>query len=79
MKTITCVLILLLVAACSQKDDLDGPIPKCKELLSKEGKPYVELAKQRCDAARTFNEKMNNVGCQVLNEWSGCSQMERLH
>jgi len=80
VKFFSVVFFLLLVSACSPKpsDPLDGPIPECKELLSPERKDYVDLATQRCDQARTINEKMNSVGCGVREAWLRCDRSRRL-
>lgn len=68
---------LLTLIACSPQssDPLDGPIPECKELLSPARKAYVALATQRCDQARTMNEKFNSVGCGVREKWLRCSRL----
>jgi hypothetical protein len=72
MKFIEITLLLLLITACSPKDPLDGPIPDCKELLSQEKKVYVSLASERCDQARTMQEKMNSVGCVIKDKLQQC-------
>lgn len=51
---------------------LDGPIPECKVLRSPAGEPYMKAAKEECSKARTFNERMNNVGCQVQDRYTRC-------
>jgi hypothetical protein len=72
MKPMAITLLILLITACSPKDPLDGPIPECKELLSQEKKGYVDLATERCDQARTMQEKMSSVGCVIKDKWQQC-------
>jgi hypothetical protein len=77
MNKIYCLsLLFLLITACSQKDPLDGPIPECVELLSQEKKAYVDQATERCDQARTMDEKLKSVGCTIREKLSAC-QRER--
>ena len=66
------VLLMVLTTGCFAKDPLSGPIPKCDELLSKQRKPYVEMAYKRCDEARTMMEKLNSVGCGIKDKHLQC-------
>ncbi len=78
MRIIGFVYLLLSLSACSPKDPLDGPIPDCKELLSQEKKGYVDLATERCDQARSMQEKMNSIGCGIKDKWQQCDTRRML-
>jgi hypothetical protein len=39
---------------------------------------YVELAKQRCDQARTMEEKMKSVGCVIKDKSNHCKRLSAL-
>lgn len=77
MNKIYCVAVLfLLVTACSPKDPLDGPIPECVELLSQEKKSYLDQATERCDQARTMDEKLKSVGCTIREKSNACQRQK---
>lgn len=52
---------------------LDGPIPSCERLIAMDDpsmKAYRMAAHKECSLARSFQEKLDNVGCQVNNKIS---------
>ncbi len=71
---VTFIAVLATLTGCIP-DPLDGPIPECKELLSPTRKDYVALANQRCDQARTMDEKFKSVGCGVRDKWLLCTRL----
>lgn len=57
----------------AQANILDGPIPSCERLITMDDpamKAYRMAAHKECSLARSFQEKLDNVGCQVNNKIS---------
>ncbi len=77
MKVIVVALFVLFMSACS-KDPLDGAIPECPELLSKERQAYVDEGRKRCEQARTIEEKMKSVGCGIREKFNRCETSRML-
>lgn len=57
----------------AKRNILDGPIPSCERLTAMDDpamKAYRIAAHQECAKARTFQEKLENVGCMVTHKKS---------
>jgi hypothetical protein len=65
---------VVFVSGCG-KDILDGPIPECQLLISDSKIEYVKTAIERCDQARTFEEKMKSVGCAIKDRHHLCKML----
>ncbi|MBH1829304.1 hypothetical protein I5W35_19540 [Stenotrophomonas maltophilia] len=55
----------------AQVNILDGPIPSCERLTAMDDpamKAYRIAAHRECAKARSFQEKMDNVGCMVTHK-----------
>lgn len=52
---------------------LNGPVPRCKVLLSEARTAYREEAKKECDAAQTPEERKKSGGCAVIEYMTYCT------
>lgn len=66
-------------SATSTPNVLAGPIPECKELLSAEREAYRATAKESCSSAKTLDERMKNVGCEIVQRASRCEPINTSH